>query len=398
MSLLSRAFAPAARHDLAELVMAMLSTLDRSAPSELADPAGQSPPRKPVRRLVPGPSGLGTSAARIPVPDSAASARRKGGSTVPLLYCPGAFRDDRALGEEVNDRLIAWAGRVGIYADRLDDLRATNLGRMAMLCHADTDDPDRLLAAAKCATAEWATDDAYCDDPSAGAEPNLIGPRLALAAAAVDPVHLPLKYAPGLERALRADPVLVALRSSVSHLSDYATSAQLARLSHEIASLFLGYEAEAGWRVASRTPPVWEYLMARQMNSFLPCLAVIDPVGGYELPAAVYAQPRVRRAVKLAAAASTLVNDLYSLAKDGRGSGVDFSLPTIIAAEEDCSLQEAVERTVDVHDELTRTFEAEAAALSLTGPPQLRRFLTGVWAWLGGNREWHQTSQRYSGA
>ncbi|MDI1460882.1 family 2 encapsulin nanocompartment cargo protein terpene cyclase [Catellatospora sp. KI3] len=399
MSLLSRAFAPAARHDLADLVTRLLSTLDttapgQAAPSRLPDPA-EHPPT--ARRVLPGPTGIGTSAARITARDDAPS-RGRGGSAVPSLYCPPVFRDDPALGEEVNDRLIAWAERVGIYADRLDSLRATDLGRMTMLCHPDTDDPDRLLAAAKCATAEWATDDAYCDDPTAGAAPDLIGPRLALASAAVDLAHLPLRYGPDLDRAMRADPVLVALRSSVSHLSDYAADSQLHRLSHEIAGLFLGYEAEAGWRVAGRIPPVWEYLTARQLNSFLPCLAVIDAVGGYELPTAVYAQPSVRRAVKLAALASTLVNDLYSMAKEGRGNGLDFSLPTVIAAEDGCSPQQAVERAAAVHDELVHTFEAEAAVLSAAGPPQLRRFLTGVWAWLGGNREWHHTSQRYRGA
>jgi 2-methylisoborneol synthase len=44
------------------------------------------------------------------------------------------------------------------------------------------------------------------------------------------------------------------------------------------------------------------------------------------------------------------------------------------------------------------TFEAEAAALAMAGSPELRRFLAGTWAWLGGNREWHAGSARYHGA
>lgn len=50
------------------------------------------------------------------------------------------------------------------------------------------------------------------------------------------------------------------------------------------------------------------------------------------------------------------------------------------------------------HDELVYTFETEAAALSLEGSPALRRYLAGVWAWLGGNHEWHSSSARYNGA
>lgn len=44
------------------------------------------------------------------------------------------------------------------------------------------------------------------------------------------------------------------------------------------------------------------------------------------------------------------------------------------------------------------TFEVEATALSLVGSPALRRFLAGVWAWLGGSREWHSATERYHGA
>jgi 2-methylisoborneol synthase len=42
------------------------------------------------------------------------------------------------------------------------------------------------------------------------------------------------------------------------------------------------------------------------------------------------------------------------------------------------------------------TIEAEAAVLSAAGSPQLRRFLAGLWAWMGGSKEWHATSARYN--
>ena len=70
----------------------------------------------------------------------------------------------------------------------------------------------------------------------------------------------------------------------------------------------------------------------------------------------------------------------------------------VIAAEEKCSLDKAVKRSVEIHDELVHTFETEAYVLSLAGSPALRRFLAGVWAWLGGNREWHRTTTRYNSA
>ncbi|MEV5878472.1 family 2 encapsulin nanocompartment cargo protein terpene cyclase [Streptomyces sp. NPDC052101] len=381
MSLLSRIAAPTARHDVARLVAELLAEHPGARP--------EGPARRTA--LPTGPTGLGTSAARI-------TARRKDaeGTGVPELYCPAALRDDPALAEEVNVRLLAWAEEIGLYAGRLDRVRAADFGRLMMLAHPDTDDPDRLLAAGKCALAEWATDDYYCDDETMGSAPALLGAHLGVAYAAIDPAHPPLRYVPAVEQAMQDDPVRTALRSAFAHLARYADSSQLARLRHEVAVLFVGYGQEGSWRSQGRMPAVWEYLAHRQINSFVPCVAMTDMVGGYVLPAAEYADPRVRRAVTMASTAATLVNDLYSMAKEHHSDSVEFNLPTVIAAEERCTPREAVERSAAIHDELVRTFETEAAALALTGSPQLRRFLTGVWAWLGGNRAWHSGSRRYT--
>ncbi|WP_441250187.1 family 2 encapsulin nanocompartment cargo protein terpene cyclase [Kitasatospora sp. McL0602] len=394
MSLLTRMFAPAAADEVAGLVRALLAGAERPARPELAWHA-------------PGPSGLGTTASSLllagpagrsvparPVgPPAPADPGPKGG--VPALHCPPAFRDDPALGELVNERLIDWAAEVGIYPGRLDRVREADFGRLLMLAHPDTEDPDRLLAAAKCALAEWASDDYYCADVGHDGVGPMLGSRLMVADAAVAPANLTPKYAEGLRRGIDADPVLVAFRSATEHLAVYASPAQLARFRQEIALLFTGYSAEASWRSSAYRPPVWEYLAGRQVNSFLPCITLTDAVGGYDLPPAEYADPRVRRALTMAATASTLVNDLYSLAKEAHPSGLDHNLPALIAAEEKCSMEEAVERSVEVHDELVTTFESEAAALAVTGSPALRRFLIGVWAWLGGSREWHAGSARY---
>ncbi|MGH8792460.1 MAG: family 2 encapsulin nanocompartment cargo protein terpene cyclase, partial [Stackebrandtia sp.] len=341
-------------------------------------------------------SGLGTSGLRVrPERTAPAAAPEKpsGDSSVPELYCPGAVRDDVALGEEVNDRLADWAEEVGVYPGQLDRVRSAGFGRLIMLAHPETDDADRLLAAAKCALAEWSVDDHYLDGEVEEARPELLGQRLAIAHSVIDQAHLPLRYAPELESVIQKDPVTVALRSSLDNLAEYGTTTQVRRLRHELAIMFVAYNQEAVWQQADEPPPVWEFLMHRHENSFVPCMALIDTVAGYELPAAEFCDPRVRRVFTMAGSASVIVNDLYSMAKE---SPTDFSLPRLIAAEEQCSLREAVDQSVQLHDELMRRFEAESAALCLTGSPQLRRFLAGVWSWLGGSREWHATSARYA--
>ncbi|MFD7276737.1 family 2 encapsulin nanocompartment cargo protein terpene cyclase [Streptomyces sp. NPDC059862] len=311
------------------------------------------------------------------------------------LYCPPAVRDDPALGETVNERLVEWAEEVGIYPGQLDKVRKAEFGRLIMLAHPESDDPDRLLAAAKCALAEWAVDDHYVDGEVEEAHHDLLGQRLAIAHSVIDQAHLPLGYAPQLEQVVRADPVMRALRSSLAGLTAYATTTQVRRLRHELAIMFVAYNQEGVWHTAQQTPPVWEFLMHRHENSFVPCMVLIDAVAGYELPKGEFADPRVRRAFTMAGSASVIVNDLYSMGKE---DPTDFSLPRLIAAEDHCSLEAAVDRTVDIHNELMHTFETEAAALTATGSCELRRFLAGTWAWLGGSREWHAGSARYHGA
>ncbi len=419
MSVLSRVSAPAAAHDLAGVVVALFANPERAAPRDLPESTGGQLPTgdqlpgddnqaavSVVGQLLSGPTGLGTSAARIPWQGTALSETRAATGRVsagasadagvgPALYCPPAVRDDVALGEEVNDRLVDWAEQVGIYPGQLDRVRTANFGRLMMLTHPATDDPDRLLAASKCVLAEWATDDHFLDEESMGADAKVIASRLGITYAAVDPVDLPVRYAPQLDQALSEEPVAVAYRSAFEHLARYATATQVARLRHELAVMFMAYNHEANWRATGRIPPVWEYLTHRHENSFLPPMVLVDPIAGYELPAFEFADRRVRRVFCLAGSASVILNDLYSMGKE---ADEDFDLPKLIANEERCSRPEAIERTVQIHNELMHTFVEEAAVLSQVGSLALRRFLADIWAWLGGNREWHSTTGRYHGA
>jgi 2-methylisoborneol synthase len=403
VSVLSRMSAPAAGHDLASVLADLLSSPQRPAPRDLPQSAGglghDSQPAASLRdRLVTGPTGLGTSAARI-FQDSTGT----GETATPTsdesseleLYCPPAVRDDEALGEEVNDRLVDWAEQVGIYPGQLYRVRQANFGRLMMLTHPATSDPDRLLAASKCVLAEWATDDHFLDEESLGADAQLIASRLGVTYGAIDPADLPVCYAPHLDKALSEEPVAVAYRSAFEHLAQYATATQIARLRHELAVMFMAYNHEANWRSAGRIPPVWEYLTHRHENSFLPPMVLVDPIAGYEVPAFEFADRRVRRVFCLAGSASVILNDLYSMSKE---SDTDFDLPKVIAAEERCSAQQAIERAVQIHNELMHTFVEEATILNQLGSLALRRFLADIWAWLGGNREWHSTTERYHGA
>ncbi|WP_404954159.1 family 2 encapsulin nanocompartment cargo protein terpene cyclase [Streptomyces sp. 147326] len=357
--------------------------------------AAAAGPAEVLSRLLGGRSGLGAAPPRAdpgPTGTDARTGTRTGtGIVIPPLYCPDAVRDDPALAGAVNEELVRWADGIGIYAGRLDVLRSCHFGRLMMLAHPDCDDAGRLLAAARCGLSEWAVDDHWAD-AGEDADPRLIGPRLALAHAVVDPVRLPPRYERRFEEQVDAEPVLRAFRSALEHLAEFASPTQVTRLRYQLAVMFVGYNHEAEWRTSARRPPVWEYLLHRYENGFFPCMGLTDPVGGYEVPAHEFADARVRRTYMYAGVATCLLNDLYSMAREDPG---DTSFPRLIAAEEHCSLQEAVNLTAEVHDEIMHTVESESAALAALGSPALGRFLEGIWNWMGGAKEWHATSPRY---
>jgi 2-methylisoborneol synthase len=343
-----------------------------------------------------GPTGLGTAAARLwaqPEPDDAPSS--SGGVTVPRLYGPGPVRDDEALARELDERLVAWCQELGIFAEQAERLRTNSFGRLIMLTHPDSDDPDQLMLAARWAMALWAADDLITDDQSAGADPAQVAHRLLLALASFDPPELVGRYVDEIHAVVGGDQVRIALRSAMEWIARRATPAQQVRARHETANMFVSWNNQATWRTQQRVPPVWEYLLSRHFDNFVPCMVMIDVVGSYEVPAVLYADPRVHRATSLAGTAAVIANDLYSMGRDERPELADANLPVVVAEEEGCSLQEAVDISVEYHAEVVRAFEAMHRELLAVPSPELQRYLLGLRAWIGGSDEWHRTSGRY---
>jgi 2-methylisoborneol synthase len=368
-----------------------------------------------------GPTGIGTSAARLasnltvaretkpePVaPDAAAAPsapsapepgyteREWGDGSAPPLYVPVTERVDDRLAEDVDARLFVWAEQCGFQDTQLAKIHKGGFGRLVMLTHAGCEDPDRLLIAAQMNAAWWAADDAYADDSDSGAIPERLPPRLSLAMAAMDPLPPMGEFTTPLDEALRNDPILVALRSGMDHMGQYGTPAQLQRVCYSTFSMFVSWTAYAAWRHTGKYPPAWEYLAARQHDSFYTSMTLIDILEGYELPASLFYEPNVRRAAFQAGTATVLVNDLHSVAKDAAEPKPVCNMVLQIAKDRSCSILEATEITVDLHNNLVREFEAGCKSLRTLPSLELHRFLHGLRAWMGGGFEWHATNPRY---
>ncbi len=353
-------------------------------------------------RVLAGPSGLGTSAARVAVElarpgngDPEYAEMSWGDGTAPPLYCPVVQRVNDPLAAEVNRRLVTWAGDCGFNDDEVAMLGNAGFGRLVMLAHADCDDPDLLLVAAQLNAAWWAADDLYADDTEMGATAPELPPRLSLAMAAMDPVAPAGEFSDQLDEALRGDRVLVALTSGVHHLARHGTPAQVQRACYSTAAMFVSWNAYNAWRHTGSYPPAWEYLAARQHDSFYTSITLVDVLGGYELDSNIYYEPRVRRLLTQAGTAAVMVNDLFSVKKDAEDENPVCNMVLQTAADRNCSIEEATEVTVALHNNIVRDFRAGHEAMQPIPSPTLQRFLRGARAWMGGGFEWHNTNPRY---
>lgn len=372
-----------------------------------------------IARLA-GPSGLGTAAARplgllgavrpkldeaiaeaaevaeaAPSTDPAYAERPWGDGAASPVFVPLHERDDDRLAAEVDARLLVWATTCGLPEDSLKAIRKARFGRLVTLTHPDTSDPDRLLVAAQMNAAWWAADDSYADDSDRGAVPEQLPPRLALVMAAMDPLPPVGEFTGPLAEALADDPILVALRSGVEHMAQYATPAQVQRVNYATFAMFVSWTAYAAWRHTGEYPPAWNYLATRQHDSFYTSMTLIDVLGGYQLVADLFHAPPVRHAAFLAGTAAVLVNDLLSVAKDAADERPVCNMVLQIAADRGCSIAEATERTVALHNDVVRDFKRRHEEMLPAASLELQRFMRGLRAWMGGGFEWHNTNPRY---
>ncbi|MEU4448197.1 family 2 encapsulin nanocompartment cargo protein terpene cyclase [Actinosynnema sp. NPDC050801] len=341
------------------------------------------------------PSPASGAAPTDPLRDPAYAEREWGDGSASPLYVPVAERVDDRLADEVDDLLVRWARDCGFTDDEQELMRKAGFGRLAVLAHVDTDDPEQLLIAAKLNAAWWAADDLYADDSGMGATPTELPAKLSLAMAAMDPVAPVGEFSEPLEEALESDRVLVALRTGVEYLGRHGTPAQVQRACYSTFAMFVSWDTYAAWRHTGAYPPAWEYLATRQHDSFYTSMTLVDAVGGYEVPANLYYEPRVRRALMQAGTASVPVNDLHSVAKDAADANPVCNMVLQIAADRGCSTEEATEVTVELHNQLVRDFQALHESLLPVPSPELQRFLRGVRSWMGGGFEWHATNPRY---
>ena len=322
--------------------------------------------------VLPRPTGLGTSAAALA--ENSRPARAVG-----ALYCPGAVRDDPALAARVQQGLDAWAAGVG-----LRPAAVAGLGRLAVLTHPDLDDPVRLgVAAQLLALGLLAQSGTLPGGPAAppvssagggagSVSSDVLEGVLEEVFDACDAPEVPCR--PAVSGAVTDDPAAVSALSALSALP--ASPYQVDRVRRAYLEL-----AAAAAPTRHGPHPPWEHLALGHVNAYSPALAALDAVDGYELTPAGAELPQLRRVRQLAALSAALLHDVARPAPSG--------LTAAIARADGLGTAAAVRRAAAVHDEAMRALQYHAAQLAAVSEVPVRRYLAGLWTWLGGHRTWH---------
>lgn len=359
--------------------------------------------------LVPGPGGLGMAAAAL------ARAGRPARVTG-ALYAPPAVRDDPVLAAAVQQDVDTWGAGVGLAPGPV-----AGLGRLVVLAHPDTNDVGRLAVAARLlalgrvlaggalgaqtgdllrrapdggdavATLALARalDDAIaevydgCDHPDhaspTGTDPAGTDPARAVSAGAAGTSAVSPAAGIGSLAGV-ADPVRLSALAGLSALP--ASPYQVDRVRREVEALAsASAQAPAPSSSAGVVSSPWEVLALGHVNAYSPALAALDAVGGFEMSPSAAADPELRRAQRLAALAAALLHDIADPAPSG--------LTAAIARADGLGAGAAGRRAAQIHDEAMRAFQHHATGLAARADPATRRYLGGLWTWLGGHRTWH---------
>ena len=286
---------------------------------------------------------------------------------------------------EVDEACFLWGERMGIYCfGDPQEYRRTRVGWLAAYtCPRGTREGLRLLA-------DWqmwlfAFDDGFCDESEHGARPEAMARRVTGFLGVLEGARPPA-----------GDPFDLALADLLARLARSATGLQMARFTCAVRGYFLAQCWEAVNRADRTLPQLAEYVHMRRHSGAVPtCTALIDVVGGFELPPEQYDHPDLAALTNMAVNVVCWANDILSYPKEARRSHIVHSLPAVLAHQHGLDAGQAIAEVAQMHDhEVRRYLQAEERVRAWTSP-LAHRYLDDLRFWMSGNLQWSHSTGRY---
>lgn len=202
----------------------------------------------------------------------------------------------------------------------------------------------------------------------------------------------------GGDAPIKNDPLLQAWHGLLVRLRAKANPVWLERFVQQHDDYFSACIWKASNRSQGRIPDLEPYLLKRlHAGAVYPCLSLIEFVGQLDLPPSVLSHPIVH---ELTLSTNNLVcwcNDIVSREKEQRHGDV-HNLVIVLRHEQQCSLQEAIDRAVIMHDAEMQRFQSlltQLPSFSRKIDADLQLYVKGLQFWIRGNLDWSFETERY---
>ncbi|MEU9158489.1 hypothetical protein AB0D59_50210 [Streptomyces sp. NPDC048417] len=316
--------------------------------------------------------------------------------TLPVLTCPFPRRAHPGAAD-AEKAVTQWLSICGFTAGsaQLDVHLASQFGKFAAMVYPEAD-PQRLALAAKWLAWLCVFDDQHLDENPESTDPSAMADILLPTLAVLTPPQTPA--GPQLPATVEHDPLLRALQGLLGEIGEHASPAQQRRFVHEMCLALFGAFLDAGaWHAKGRLPDLAHYRVTRQHNgAVLACIALIDVLSGYEVPAAESDHPQVQVLRSIATNVICWANDVFSYPKEARRSRFAINLPTVLQHQYGHSPQESLQHAARLYEEEVAAYLRLEEQISGQASPQLVRHLAGLRAWIQGSHYWHLESSRFA--
>ncbi|WP_367046588.1 hypothetical protein [Streptomyces sp. Je 1-332] len=304
---------------------------------------------------------------------------------LPPLYCPL----ESAVHPHVRDiekQAVEWIESSGMCASEREKAGTVATHSADFFARfAPVADDDRLLAAVLWVYWGFAFDDARCDSGPLSGRPAQFNALAGLVQRACE-----------TDSAAADDRFIGALQDIMRRFRSFAPPTQVHRFVQAHRAWLSGVAWQIGNQAAGRMPGLDEFLAMRLLAAGgFPTMALLELATGAEVPDRELHHPAVRALTEMAAMVASLDNDRHSLNKEMSHSQADQNIYTVLIAERDVPLQEAVHQANALRDRILRRFLQLHDRVRPAAGADLATYLQGLRYGVRGNNEWGLRVPRY---
>ncbi|MFE6904405.1 hypothetical protein ACFVFJ_47825 [Streptomyces sp. NPDC057717] len=308
-------------------------------------------------------------------------------TAIPSLYCPIPFAVHPDA-EDINRAGLEWLSGFAVYDSAKQWKRYVSAKPGMLPAHVmpRAAAGPALQAASNLLFWLWAFDDLECDEAGDGLSAgNLVLLLCDLARVVEEPTGR-----------THSNPFLATLADLRDQLARVATPAQVARWASAMQAYFLANAGVAIQTTRDIVPDLDTYTALRiHSGAVKPTLMLLDVADGYELPSVQMERPEIWALNEMVCTIVGWDNDVLTYHKEVLRGGANHNLVAVLTREYDCSVPEAVRRAVEMRDRVLSLFLRLRDQVAQDAGPDLRRYLTGLSAWIRGHLDWGMATARY---